>query len=128
MSTTSDPAVEQLTIELPASVVSAIRAEAVAEGRDAESIAADRLSNLYAVAVNEPPSASAFGTPDDIHAALYGPAHRFDPVAIHKATSEKYGTPDLSRLSKEELEIYIEDAFSRVPPEKLAEAERLGLI
>ena len=63
MNTTPDSAVEQLTIELPVSVVSAIRAEAMAQGRDAESIAADRLSNLYAVAANEPQSTSPFGTP-----------------------------------------------------------------
>lgn len=121
MRTATDPAVELLTIELPASVVSALRAEAEAEGRDAESLAADRLSNFYAVAANEP---EASATQD----ALHGPAHRFDPEAIHRATCEKYGVANLSPLSKEELEKHTEAIFARVDPKKLAEAERLGLI
>ncbi len=128
MSTTFDPAVERLTIMLPVSVVSALRAEAQAQGRDAESLAADRLSNLYAVATNEPQTLAPHHAPDKIEAALHGPAHRFDPEAIRKKYREKYGTPDLSHLSREELEQYTEDALSRVDPKKLAEAERLGLI
>ena len=126
MSTTFDPSVEPFTLMLPVSVVSAIRADAQAQGRDAESLAADRLSNLYAVATNEPPTPHS--TPEEIEAALHGPAHRFDPEAIRKKYREKYGTPDLSHLSREELEQYTEDALSRVDPKKLAEAERLGLI
>lgn len=128
MNTTSDSAIEQLTIELPVSVVSAIRAEAEAQGRNAESIAADRLANFYAVAANEPPSTSPFGTPDDIYAALYGPAHRFDPVAIRKKYQEKYGTPDLSHLSKEELIEKAEETIAQMEPSKRAEMERLGLL
>jgi hypothetical protein len=128
MSTTIDSAVEQLTIELPASVVSALRAEAEQEGRDVSSIAAERLANIYAIATNESTPLDALDYPEAVHAALHGPAQRFDPEAIHNATSERYGSTNLSHLSKEELQKHTEEVFSRIDPDRLAEAERLGLV
>jgi hypothetical protein len=88
----------------------------VAQGRDAESIAAD----AFPIFTLSPPTSrptSPFGTPDDIYAALYGPAHRFDPVAIRKKYQEKYGTPDLSISRKRNWKNYRGCIFSYRPGE-----------
>lgn len=127
MRTTVEPALEKLTIELPASVVSALRAKAEAQGRDISSIAAESLVNLYAVGTNKPPAPAPLGDQEEIYAALHGPAHRFDPEALRKKYQEKYGVPDLSHLSKEELAEQAEETVSRMEPSRRAEMARLGL-
>jgi hypothetical protein len=128
MSSTHSPGSEQLTIELPVSVVSALRAEAEAQGRDISSVAADRLTNSYAVATNEPLGLTALGDPDVTHAALHGPARRFNPAVIRKEYQEKYGVPDLSHLSREELAEQADEIIAQMEPSKRANMERLGLI
>lgn len=59
-------------------------------------------------------------------ALLTGPAKPIDESFA--ATRAKYGIPDLSHLSREELGEQAEAILAALPPEKIAEAERLGLI
>lgn len=57
---------------------------------------------------------------------LYGPARSIEESFA--AMREKYGIADLSHLSNEELAEQTEATLAALPPEKRAEAERLGLI
>lgn len=60
---------------------------------------------------------------------LDGPRRPFDPQATYQRYREQYGwTEDLSHLSNEELEAQGDAFLDALPPEKLAEARRLGLI
>jgi hypothetical protein len=59
-------------------------------------------------------------------ALLTGPARPLEESFA--ATRAKYGIPDLSHLSREELAEQAEAILAALPPEKIAEAERLGLI
>lgn len=57
---------------------------------------------------------------------LTGPAR---PLAeTFAALREKHGLPNLSHLSREQLAEEAEAILAVLPPEKVAEAERLGLI
>ncbi len=64
----------------------------------------------------------------EMQAMLDGPWHRFDPKESYRKNREKYGWSDLSHLTREELEEQGDALLDAMPPEKLAEAKRLGWI
>ncbi len=64
----------------------------------------------------------------EMQAMLDGPRRRFDPAATYQQYRERYGWSDLSHLSREELEEHGDAILDALPPEKIAEARRLGLI
>ena len=64
----------------------------------------------------------------EMQAMLEGPNRPFDAEATYRQYREKYGWPDLSHLSGDELEDHGDMLLAALPPEKQAEAERLGLI
>ena len=64
----------------------------------------------------------------EMQAMLDGPRRPFDPEASYRRYQDKYGWPDLSHLSREELEERGDAILAALPPEKVAEAERLGLM
>ena len=64
----------------------------------------------------------------EMQAMLEGPRRPFDSEATYQQYREKYGWSDLSHLSGEELEEQGDSILTALPPEKVAEAKRLGLI
>jgi len=79
-----------ITIELPAAVEAALKAEANALGRDVESVAAERLAALF---VPEPPLIEE-GSPEEataLEAAETAPYHPFNTNALHEKLRAKYG-------------------------------------
>jgi hypothetical protein len=64
----------------------------------------------------------------EMQAMLDGPWHRLDSEETYRKHREKYGWSDLSHLSREELEEQGDAILDALPPEKIAEAKRLGLI
>ena len=63
----------------------------------------------------------------EMQAMLDGPRRPFDPAATYQKYREKFGwTEDLSGLSDEELTANYEAGIAVLPPEKKAEADRLG--
>ena len=64
----------------------------------------------------------------EMQAMLDGPRHRFDPDATYRKYKEKFGWDDLPPMTTEELEAQGDAILASLPPEKIAEMERLGLI
>ena len=62
----------------------------------------------------------------EMQAMLDGPWHPFEES--HARMRQKFGFPDLSHLTNEELEEQAEATLAEMPAEKIAEAQRLGLI
>jgi hypothetical protein len=98
-----------LTIDLPADVETALRADAQAQGKDAATVAAERLAERY--------THLAEG-----HTLLSGPAHRFDL----EAARARHGLPP--GRTGEEIAAAAEEAVAALTPAQRAEAERLGLL
>lgn len=59
---------------------------------------------------------------------LNGPRRPYDPEATYRKYQEKYGWSDLSHLTDDELVEQAEAALAALPPEKIVEAERRGLL
>jgi len=109
-----------LTLDLPADVLAQVQTDARRQNRDAAQVAAERLAEWYA-AHQQRVAGLAEG-----QALLTGPAHSLDEA--DERLRRKYNLPDLSHLSREELAEQAETALAALPPEKIAEAERLGLL
>ena len=62
----------------------------------------------------------------EMQAMLEGPWHPFEEA--HERMRQKFGFPDLSHLTDEELAERAEATLAELPTEKIAEAQRLGLI
>ena len=62
----------------------------------------------------------------EMQAMLDGPWHPFEES--HARMQQKFGFPDLSHLTNEELAEQAEATLAEMPAEKIAEAQRLGLI
>ena len=62
----------------------------------------------------------------EMQAMLDGPRHT--AAEVKERMRLKYGYEDLSHLTRDELMEQAEAALAALPPEKIAEAERLGLI
>lgn len=62
----------------------------------------------------------------EMQAMLDGPKHT--AAEVKERTRLKYGYADLSHLTHDEIVEQAEAALAALPPEKFAEAERLGLI
>ncbi len=62
----------------------------------------------------------------EMRAMLDGPRHT--PAEAEERTRLKYGYPDFSRLTDDELADQAEATLAALPAEKVAEARRLGLI
>ena len=62
----------------------------------------------------------------EMRAMLDGPRHTL--AEAEERTRLKYGFPDLSHLTDDELADQAEATLAALPPEKVAEARRLGLI
>ena len=62
----------------------------------------------------------------EMQAMLDGPRHPFEES--HARMRQKFGFPDLSHLSNEELAEQAEATLAEMPAERIAEAQRLGLI
>ncbi len=54
----------------------------------------------------------------EMQAMLDGPRHRFDAEGTYRSYCEKYGWPDLSHLSREEIEERWDALMDAAPPEK----------
>jgi predicted transcriptional regulator len=61
----------------------------------------------------------------EMRAMLDGPRHT--PAEADERLRRKYGFPDLSHLTGDELADQAEATLAALPPEKVAEAQRLGL-
>lgn len=62
-------------------------------------------------------------------AELRGPFRPYDPQATHQRYREKYGwTEDSSQLTDEALAARWDASLAELPPEKIAELERLGFL
>ena len=61
----------------------------------------------------------------EMRAMLDGPRHT--PAEAEERTRRKYGYPDFSHLTDDELADQAEATLAALPPEKVAEARRLGL-
>ena len=61
----------------------------------------------------------------EMRAMLDGPRHA--PAEAESRVRLKYGLPDLSHLTDDELADQAEATLAALPPEKVAEARRLGL-
>ena len=59
---------------------------------------------------------------------MNGPSKPFDPEATYRRYKEKYGWSDLPDVSPEQMEAEAEAILAVLPPEKLAEAVRQGLL
>ncbi len=60
---------------------------------------------------------------------LEGPRRPSDPEAAYQGSREKYGwSDDLSALTDEELADRYEAGLAALPPDKAAEAQRMGLL
>ena len=117
-----------MPLDLPPDLEARLRVAAEARGEE---------YNRYAVAVLADALARDAAATEaweraraEAQAILNGPFHPFDPVADRKRLKEKYGIEieDLSHLSDEELDAQANATLAALPPEKRAEAERLGLI
>ena len=108
-----------LILDLPDDVLAQVQTDARRQNRDAAQVAAERLAEWYAH------QQQAAGLAEG-QALLTGPAHTLDEA--DERLRRKYNLPDLSRLSREELAEEAEAALAALPPEKIAEAKRLGLI
>ena len=62
----------------------------------------------------------------EFQAMLDGPRHT--PAEAEAKTRQKYGYSDLSHLTDDELLDQAEATLAALPPEKVAEARRLGLL
>lgn len=62
----------------------------------------------------------------EMQAMLDGPRHTL--AEGNARLQQRYGFPDLSHLSNDELADRAEATLATLPPEKVAEARRLGLI
>jgi len=62
----------------------------------------------------------------EMQAMLDGPRHSFEES--HARMRQKFGFPDLSHLTADELADQAEATLAELPPEKIAEAQRLGRI
>ena len=62
----------------------------------------------------------------EMQAMLDGPRHT--PAEADERTRRKYGYPDFSNLTDDELADQAEATLAALPPEKVAEAQRLGLV
>jgi len=98
-----------ITLDLPPDVEAELHADAQAQGRDAASVAVERLAERYA------------GIAEG-RALLTGPAHRFDLEAMRA----RYNLP--AGRTQEEIAVAAEEAVAELTPEQRAEAERPGLI
>ncbi len=61
----------------------------------------------------------------EMRSLLDGPRHT--PAEAEDRVRRKYGLPDLSHLTDDELADQAEATLAALPPEKVAEARRLGL-
>ncbi len=117
-----------MPLNLPSDLEARLRVAAEARGEDfnhfAVAVLADALAR-DAAATEAWERARA-----ETQAILNGPFHTFDPAADRQRIKEKYGIEleDLSHLSREELAERAEATLAALSPEKVAEAERLGLI
>lgn len=99
-----------------------LRAVAVARGEEPNQYALAALARVVdRDAAEEAARAEA-------RAILNGPFHPFDPDAIYQKYANKYGLPDLSHLSDEELAEQAEEIIARMDPSVRAEMERQGLL
>lgn len=64
----------------------------------------------------------------EAQAILNGPSKPFDAEATYRRYKEKYGWPDLPDVSPDQMEAEAEAILAALPPEKLAEAVRQGLL
>lgn len=103
-----------ITIELSAEVEALLRAEAVQENRPVEDVAADQLAARY-----ERARADAL-------AVLKAP--RQTVSESFAAMREKYAIPNLLHLSAKEIEEQAQAALANVSADRIAEAERQGLL
>ncbi len=62
----------------------------------------------------------------EMRAMLNGPRHM--PAEAEERTRRKYGYPNFSHLTDDELADQAEATLAALPPEKVAEARRLGLV
>lgn len=62
----------------------------------------------------------------EMQAVLDGPWHPF--AESHPRMCQKFGFPDLSHLTNEERAEQTEATLAEIPAEKIAKAQRLGLI
>ena len=96
--------------------------DAETQGRDLSAVAADRIAERYAELAR-----LAQGRAEG-RALLTGPAHPFDPDAIHQKYAAKYGLPDLSHLSREEITTQADETVANMDPATRAAMEREGLL
>jgi uncharacterized protein YciI len=110
------------TIELSLSpdVEALLLQDAETQGRDLSAVAADRIAERYAELAR-----LAQGRAEG-QVLLTGPAHSLDEA--DERLRAKYNLPDLSHMSRQELAEQADAILTTLPPEKVAEAERLGLI
>jgi len=113
------------TLELPDDLAEQLRALAAARGEDWNHFAIAVLAQSVksAPAASEEQRARA-----EARAVLNGPFHPFDPDANYKKYAAKYGLPDLSHLSDEELSAQADEAVARMDPAARAQLEREGLL
>ena len=108
------------TIDLEPETLDRLRAVAAARGEDPNRYAAAAIAEKVD---READRAQGLREGREL---LSGPAR---PLAeSFAALREKHGLPDLSHLSREQLAEEAEAILASLPPEKVAEAERLGLI
>lgn len=115
-----------MPLDLPPDLEAKLRVVAEARGEDYNHFAVAVLADALA----HDAAATQVWERAEAQAILNGPFHPFDPAADRRRIKEKYGIEieDLSHLSDEELAERTEATLAALPPEKVAEAERLGLI
>lgn len=64
----------------------------------------------------------------EAQAILNGPTRPFDPEATYRKYQEKYGWADMPDGPPDQIEAEAEAILAALPPEKLAEAVRQGLL
>lgn len=64
----------------------------------------------------------------EAQANLNGPRRPFDAEATYRRYKEKYGWSDLPDASPDQMEAEAEAILAALPPEKIAEAVRMGLL
>ena len=101
-----------LILDLPETTLRWLESEAEAKGTDTSSFANDQLAAAQARA--------------EARAILNGPFHTLAEADERFLT--KYNLPDLSHLSREQLADRLTDGLAKVDADKLAEAERQGLL
>ena len=103
-----------LTIQVPAELELLLKAEAQACGLAPETLVVQRLSERYARARAQ------------AQTVLSG---RFRPQAeVEAELRARLGIADLSHLSENELDARMQEALHHLSPEKIAEAQRQGLL